>query len=275
MKTYPILSILALLVLLSCQKEQPVSDTKGNLLIIGGGRRPVYVMEKFVDLAGGRDAAIAVIPSASAYAEESGARSVADFSAAGAGIVTVFNIRDSSMAESDSILSLLKEYDGYYFGGGNQNRLTDIFTGTKFLDLLHQRYNDGAVIGGTSAGAAIMSEIMITGDGNWEMLVRDSVITTPGFGFVTDYIIDQHFIARRRLNRLLALCLQYQTNGIGIDESTAIWINPAGHAEVIGESAVVVLRGAAAVYPQMPSDSLLTGKNLLLSVYGPGDRFRL
>lgn len=275
MKSIAILNILLVFFLIACQKKPQEADTQGNLLIIGGGMRPAAIMNHFVELAGGPEAAIAVIPTASAYYEESGARSVAEFTAAGARIVTVFNILDKETANSDSVIQKLSQFSGYYFGGGNQNRLTEIFTGTKSLDLFHKRYQEGAVVGGTSAGAAIMSDMMITGDGNWTKLMRDSVITTAGFGFLNNYIVDQHFIKRRRLNRLLALCLQYHTNGIGIDESTAIWVKPSREVEVIGERSVILIRGENACYPENPSGIFLTGKGLQLDVYASGDRFNL
>ncbi len=261
--------ILLSLTLLFCTQQQP-EPTKGNLLIIGGGKRPDYVMKKFVDLAGGPEARIAIIPTASSYYLESGKRYKETFLELGAAEAASFNILTTEIANSDSIAEALKSYDGFFFGGGNQNKLTEFMLGTRALQIIKDAHANGAAIGGTSAGAAIMSDIMITGDGNWEIAVRDSVVTTQGFGFVQNTVIDQHFFARRRFNRLLAVCVQNRVNGLGIDESTAIWVKPDNTMEVIGESIVIALDTQQARWPEK-SDSLLTARDLRLGIYKHGD----
>jgi cyanophycinase len=113
----------------------------------------------------------------------------------------------------------------------------------------------GAVVGGTSAGAAVMSESMITGDERhfggrrpprdssqaFITIDRENIVTTRGLGLITGAIVDQHFVRRRRHNRLLSLVLEHPTSvGVGVDESTALIVRPDGLWEVIGESVAVI-----------------------------------
>ncbi|MEJ2635471.1 MAG: cyanophycinase [Calditrichia bacterium] len=250
-------------------------DIKGNLIIIGGGKRPTAVMEKFMELAGGKDARIAIIPMASEYYQESGPEYEKEFLALGASETKAFYIHDSLEANSDSLVQALSRYSGIYFGGGDQNRLTRIFLHTRCMDLFHRKYKEGAVLAGTSAGAAIMSQIMITGDGNWTVPDKDSVMTSQGFGFVKSAVIDQHFLKRQRLNRLLTVVVDNQIRGIGIDESTALWVKPGGNVEVLGNSVVIVIDPSRAKYPPKPGSRLIGAQDLRMDILRPGDRFRL
>jgi cyanophycinase len=122
--------------------------------------------------------------------------------------------------------------------------------GTPFAEKIHQLYQQGAVIGGTSAGAAVMSEIMITGDEirpekesdrAFNRIEGANIVTRKGFGFLTNVIIDQHFVRRKRLNRLISLIIEHPTLvGIGIDEATAVLVYPNQTFEVLGENGIVV-----------------------------------
>jgi cyanophycinase len=270
-----ILSFFFTIVVIGCEGNS-TGNIKGNLIIIGGGSpRPAAAMQKFIELAGGRDAQIAIIPMASEYYLESGQDYEKEFRESGVKKAKAFYILDSLSANADSTVDSLKLYTGFYFGGGDQNRLTNIFRNSKSLTVFRQRYAEGAVMGGTSAGAAIMSKIMITGEGNWNVLERDSVEAIEGFGFLTTAIIDQHFVQRSRFNRLLSLVIQYQQMGIGIDEKTAIWVKPNGEAEVIGDSVVLVLNPRQASYPDSVPSNLLIAKNLQLNIYHSGETFRI
>lgn len=258
-----------------CVSQQKKDHHKGHLIIIGGGKRPPSIMEKFVELSGGSEARIAIIPTASSYYLEVGKEYEQEFLNLGAARAQAFYIRSREEADQDSIIERLKTFSGYFFGGGDQNRLTEYFLESKALQLFHDQYQKGAIFGGTSAGAAIMSSIMITGEGNWEIPMRDSVVARPGFGFISNAIIDQHFFKRRRFNRLLNTVIQHQTNGIGIDESTAIWVKPDDEIEVLGASVVIVLQTSRAGFEEPDSSGLLTTRGIELSVYKKNDRFRL
>ena len=266
------LPLLGILFFLNCQTP-PSADLHGHLIIIGGGKRPVEIMEKFVDLCGGDQANIAIIPNASGYPLEVGAEYEAEFLALGVKSARAFQISSDTLANSDSILNQLKKFSGIFFCGGDQNRLTKIFNGTKCLNYFHAFYKKGGVLGGTSAGAAIMSDLMITGNGNWNVLKRDSVEIVAGFGFVQGMIIDQHFFRRSRINRLLAACLQRRTMGVGIDEATAIWVKPNNEIEALGESVVLQLDCREAKSAPGATDALLTGQDIKLHIYRSGDVF--
>ncbi len=263
------------IMLSSCNETGDTPEIKGNLLIIGGGKRPERVMQKFVELAGGDTAKIAIIPTASRYFWDGGARLMKEFTELGAAQADTFHIRSKERANAHPTIEQLNHYSGFYFGGGDQRRLAKYFLDTRALELFHEKYKTGAVFGGTSAGAAIMSLIMITGDGTWELPMRDSVATTPGFGFIKEAVIDQHFFTRRRFNRLLNVAIQNRTAGIGIDESTAIWVQQGNQINVMGNSIVIFIDPAQAQWPGNDNSAILSAKNLRLSVFKEGDSFHL
>lgn len=248
--------------------------SQGHLIIIGGGPRPESVMKKFVELAGKDSARIVIIPMASEFYRESGENYVEEFKKLGVNRVLPLYVLSREEANLDTIAAALKNASGIFFGGGDQNRLTRLFLDTKAFDAIHAVYRRGGVIGGTSAGAAIMSELMITGDGNWEYLCKDSVKVSRGFGFVKNVVIDQHFVRRNRLNRLIAVCIQNRVSGIGIDESTAIWVKPDFHAEVLGNFSIVLLNLQQAIITKTAS-GLLTARKIRLDILKAGDVFSL
>jgi cyanophycinase len=148
-------------------------------------------------------------------------------------------------------------------------------------EALENAYRDGAMISGTSAGAAVMSKIMITGDqrnypdytSTYYNLEKNNMITAEGLGLITNVIIDQHFVKRARNNRLLTAILDYPNHtGIGIDESTAIFVKE-GKAEVIGESQVLVYKNIGQIISAY--EEKIGGMNLRLDIYLPGDMFEL
>jgi cyanophycinase len=161
--------------------------------------------------------------------------------------------------------------------------LTAVLIDTPVHKKLIELYRKGAVIGGTSAGAAVMSEVMITGDEKrevqeghaFETLQADNVVTIRGFGFIQSAIIDQHFIRRKRHNRLISLVAENpELLGIGIDESTAIVVNPDDTFGVLGERSVVVYDASQAQIQFSPSH-LIGGSNFIMHILKNGDRFDL
>ncbi len=168
-----------------------------------------------------------------------------------------------------------------YISGGDQTRFMDIVRGSKIEDAIREAYRNGAMIAGTSAGAAVMSEIMITGNqlkypeysSTFATIEQGNLETSRGLGLLTTAIVDQHFLARSRHNRLITAILEFPTMlGIGIDESTAILVK-GNHAEVIGVSQVLVYSNAK------KSARLKNGKfgaqGLRLSIYLPGEKFKI
>ena len=255
---------------------------RGHLVIVGGGKRGREIMRRYIQLAGGERSSCVVFPMASALADSMEAEETSFLKKVGAGTVRYLNI-NRRQADSDSVLRLLDSVSSVFFTGGDQSRLTAVLQGTATERRLQELYRNGAVIGGTSAGAAVMSRVMITGD---ERLNRDStnaywfirgsnVVTSEGFGFLEDVIIDQHFIRRKRHNRLISLVLEHpQLLGVGIDESTAIVVNPDRTFDVVGDATVLVLDASHAAVSKDPHGNL-AGSGIQMHLLKAGDRFDL
>jgi cyanophycinase len=226
---------------------------RGTLLIVGGGHQSRQLVQQFVDLAGGAGhARIAVFPMASGDST-AGPEKAAELDSLGADAF-VLNVT-RAQANTDSVVKLIDGATGIWFVGGDQSRLTAELLGTAALRAIHARYGAGAVVGGTSAGAAVMSDSMITGNQYFPELPApvDSGVSstrigrhvmeiTPGLGFLHGAIVDQHFIRRQRENRLLSVVMERPSLlGVGIDEGTALRVYPDGHWGVLGASAAIVI----------------------------------
>ena len=225
----------------------------GSLLIVGGGPIPAELNQRFVELAGGAGRArIVVFPMATADTG-GGPAKAAQFRTLGAEATSVSLTREQAMREESA--RLLDGVTGIWFVGGDQNRITAAIAGTPVERAIHARHRAGAVVGGTSAGAAVMSGQMITGDERrpggsrpatgsdaaWMTIDRENVVLAPGLGLLPTAIVDQHFLRRRRHNRLVSLVLERPERlGVGIDESTAIEVGPDGRWTVRGASTAVV-----------------------------------
>ena len=226
---------------------------RGTLLIVGGGSQPEELVKHFIDLAGGPGKArIAILPMATSSAVEAGAEKKAQLDSLGAdSFVMIFN---RSHADDDSLVTKIRTATGIWFPGGDQSLLTAALGGSAVLRAIHERYNAGAVVGGTSAGAAVMSDSMITGNqyypglstavdsSSFTRIARGAIEIVPGLGFVHNAIVDQHFIRRQRENRLISVVLERPSLlGVGIDEGTALKVTPDGKWLVLGKSAVMIL----------------------------------
>jgi cyanophycinase len=224
----------------------------GTLFIVGGGPQSPALVQQFVDLAGGRErASIVVFAMASETGEQSGEEKAVELRGLGARARNVWITREQ--ADVDSVVHLLDHATAIWFGGGDQVRLRRVLAGTRTEAAIHARYLAGAVIGGTSAGAAVMSAVMLTGDERhpggdrpdtttaYLTIARDNILTEPGFALISNAIVDQHFLRRKRHNRLMTLVLERAPHlGVGIDESTALIVHPDGHWSVSGASVAVV-----------------------------------
>lgn len=235
---------------------------RGTLFIVGGGTQPLNLVEEYVRRAGGPRARIVVFAMASESGERSGESTAARFRSMGADARNVWVTRDQ--ADTDSVARLLDGATAVWFGGGDQNRLTAVLRGTRTERAIRARFDQGAVVGGTSAGAAVISTPMITGDelGDrrdttqaWTRVERGSVAVDSGFGYLTTAIIDQHFLRRKRHNRLLSLVLATPPHlGVGIDEGTALIVEPDGTWCVEGASSALIVdaRDARRTGPASP-----------------------
>ena len=217
------------------QEVQPKLDgDRPALVIVGGGNLPAEISKTFIDLAGGPQSNIVIIPTASQRADRPDqGESEKLWKERGAGTVTRLHTRSRNEADQASFVAPLRSASGVWFSGGSQSRITDAYLGTRVEVELNALLKRGGVIGGSSAGAAIMSGIMITG-GN------PVAKTSEGFGFLPNVVVDQHFLRRNRVNRLLGVLHRHPgLVGIGIDEGTAL-VRTGDELRVVGQSYVTV-----------------------------------
>jgi cyanophycinase len=251
-----------------------LSQDKGHLVIIGGGEKTKEIMQKIVDFAGGQHAKIIIIPNASSEPEESAKYNLKEFKNLGCTNVDyiLFNRED---ADKESLVEKLSSATGIFFSGGDQSSLTRDMLGTKLLEKIYEIYDNGGVISGTSAGAAVMSELMITGN---ELMNKDSsssfisiqknnIEVKEGFGLIKSAFIDQHFIKRKRLNRSISVVIENpHLLGIGIDESTCIIIYPDETLGVLGENQVIVFDASNSSDIDIDENGNLGAKNITMHI---------
>lgn len=276
-------TFLGLFFLTLCLSLTLPAGTKGYLFIIGGGTRPEEMMKKFVELCGqSGKGKIIIFPMASSVPAEVGAEQAEELKKLGTDKIE-YHIVTRDQALNPEKWHFLDDAGGVFFSGGDQSRLMDILLDTPLHKKLLQLYDQGCVIGGTSAGAAVMSEVMITGgekreveEGHeFETIGAGNIVTSPGLGFLKTAIIDQHFVTRKRHNRLISLVAENPNLlGLGIDESTAILVRPGEIFEVLGEKTVVVYDASRARIVISPS-GLISFAGMEMSVLVPGDLFDL
>ena len=214
-----------------------------RLVIIGGGARPEAAMSKFVNWAGNWKAHILVITWATSEPESAFDSFKQDLSKFNMEAVEFAPIAPITEQKKELLLTQIKNATGIFFTGGDQVLIMNVLKDQSLVKILRERYTAGVVFGGTSAGTAIMSRKMITGEGDFTVIDGQKVETTPGLGLLPDQIIvDQHFIKRQRQNRLFGLILQDKMSfGVGIDESTSLLIENNRYAEVSGKSQVMTV----------------------------------
>ncbi len=216
-------------------------EVRGHLVLNGGGAKPREVMEKFVELAGGPDAAIAVFPTASE--EPDTGQYYVDLFTDDYGCSNVFvaDVRTAQDAQDPVLAARVLAAGGIFFSGGDQRRITEALIGTPVGSAVREAFSRGAAVGGTSAGTACQSPLMITGDGDFTVIAADNVEVREGLGLFPGVVVDQHFVARSRHNRLMTVVLEHpELLGVGVDEATAVWVRPDGTFEVLGDGWVVV-----------------------------------
>lgn len=210
--------------------------------MIGGGERPASILTKLTELSGGDKGKMLVItwaggePQASFDAFKEDIEKVSKIALVKAPFTPLTNDAKSQF------LQQLKEASGVFFTGGDQNRIMEVLKDEYLLKALTEKYDGGTVFSGTSAGTAIMSKIMITGEGDFKVIDGNKVETRDGLGLLPRSIIDQHFIVRQRQNRLFGLVLKNPSLlGIGIDEDTAFYVSDNRFGEVLGNSQVMII----------------------------------
>ncbi len=272
---YGLLIVMATMFTVSCKPDKQV----GKLLIIGGGYKPDDMVDKMIHESGLDKGGYGVIlPMASEQPDTEIVETRNDFLRRG--FDRMFGMQcPKGIPVSQARLDSIRNAKLIFISGGDQSRFMDAVKGTPLYDVIHEVYNRGGMICGTSAGAAVQSHKMITGNelkypddsGNFLTMEAGNVEVTEGLGFLEEAIIDQHFIKRKRLNRLISVCMENPENvGVGIDESTCIYVEN-GMATVIGRNQVVVIRHTKT--PTKEENGLLGVRNLNLSVLLPGDQF--
>lgn len=224
---------------------QPEGGTlRGWIVPVGGAEAKVGetdILRRFVRICGGRDARIAIVPTASQLAD-TGTRYEEIFKGIGVRGARAIPIESRADAERLEWLDKLERADGIFLTGGNQLRLATILGGTSVAKAIRRRNAAGAHVAGTSAGAAFLSEHMIATGDEGTTPHAGSVTLSPGLGLTNRVIIDQHFRQRDRLGRLLtAVAYNPFAVGVGLDEDTAAFIGPDNTLEVVGTGAVTVV----------------------------------
>lgn len=220
------------------------SPLPGSLVICGGGDVPDSVMLRFIQLAGGPAARIVFIPTAAEGADSDEAdEDLLFFRQQELASLSVLHTRDRQVANHPDFVKPLQAATGVWLAGGCQRLLADVYQDTKVEQELRRLFQRGGAIGGISAGAAVMSPVMIRGG-------RRNPETGPGFGLLPGTVIDQHFLKRGRQDRLLrVLAANPGLVGIGIDEGAALIVQ-GSHLSVMGDSCVVTCLAASANWPE-------------------------
>jgi cyanophycinase len=240
------------------------AQSPGALVVVGGGATNEAIVARTLELAGGASAVVAVLPQASAE-PDAGDSSVAMWKQHGAksAVKVDFNDRDEARRTLQSATLI-------WMPGGDQNKFMKEIAGTTLDALIRARHDEGAIVGGTSAGAAILCKVMITGEADLKNITAEKTETAPGLGLATGVIFDQHFLQRQRGNRLISAVIDHRSLvGIGIDESTAV-IMRGNQIEVVGKSAVVVIDPRHATFPAAAPGEVDAGVGLEMHVLRSG-----
>ncbi len=244
MKKFLLLAFTAFLGIASLAQRSPApaeGPKKGALVIVGGGKIPPSISEKFIELAGGREANFVFIPTA---AEDRGLEAGGDESSRLFGLknVNVLHTRNRADSDTEAFIAPLRKANGVWFGGGRQWRLVDSYLNTRVQKELNALLNRGGVIGGSSAGATIQGSYLVRGarEGNTIMMANGYEV---GMSFLKNTAIDQHIDTRKREKDLKEVITAHpELLGIGLYESTAIIVR-GNRFEVIGNGKVAITDG--------------------------------
>ncbi|MEZ0373526.1 MAG: cyanophycinase [Candidatus Sericytochromatia bacterium] len=252
-------------------------------MIIGGGTIPAAIIQRIISLAGGPEARIVIFPHASEIPVEAAESTVSQFVTQGARHAEVYACKAGAM-DAEPCRRQLVQAGGIFFTGGDQNQLTKALAGTQAFRRIQELYAGGSVIAGTSAGAAVMSRVMLTGEEHrqagepestpFASIRKGRVITAEGFGFVDRYVIDQHFVIRQRENRLLSVVLDHpELIGVGIDESTGILVAPDQSFEVVGDASVLVVDARLAREVKADARQNYAARDITVHLLTAGEHF--
>jgi cyanophycinase len=254
---------------------------RGYIVPIGGAEDKegnADILRKFLEVSGGKGARIAIIPTASML-PDTGARYEKLFKKLGAGHAHALPYASRDDAANKEWLEILENADGIFITGGNQLRLTTILGGTNVAKTIRRSNARGVTVGGTSAGAAILSEHMIAYGKEGNTPHAGEVTLVPGFGLTNRIMIDQHFRQRDRLGRLLtALAYNPFAVGVGLDEDTAAFIDHHKHLTVVGAGALTILDASELTHSsiaEIKEGKPVTMTNVRLHIIADGGSFNL
>jgi len=266
---------------------------KGTLITIGGNEdkgiteNEMYTLE-FIDdgilfhvvkEAGGINANIVIIPTASSIPKEVGKNYVDAFTTLGCKNISVLDIRSKEDSEKQSSIELIKNANCIMFSGGNQSKITDKICGTTIHAILVDRYKneEGFVIAGTSAGAMAMANEMISGGSASEAFIKGAVTMYKGLGLIPELIIDTHFIKRGRFGRQSEAIAKFPNLiGIGLAEDTGMVIKNGNDCTVIGSGMAIVFDGNTLTHNNekiLKEGTPMTMANLTIHVLSNGDKY--
>lgn len=258
-----------------------LTEARGLLMAIGGAedRTPESpILKEFVRLAGGKRANVVVMTVATDSPEEVGAEYIEVFEKIGVKSVQVVDVANRADAAAEENLNAVREASGLFFTGGDQLHITSLMGGTELQKIVHELYEKNVVIGGTSAGAAMMSNSMILSGDAEEAPKLGGVEIGPGMDLIVGCMIDTHFSQRGRHGRLLTAVAHYpQDMGIGLDENTAMIVDK-GEMRVMGTGSVTIIDAGGMTYANTPY--VEKGQNLALAdvrvhVLCEGEKFNL
>lgn len=234
--------------------DKIANTDRGYIIPIGGAEEKLdnpEILDRFVELCGGKSARIGIIPTASEL-DNTGRNYEKLFRTLGIKHAKVLPFETRDDCENGEYLDYIEKSDGVFLTGGNQLRLSTTLGGTAVSQLIRRRNASGMHVAGTSAGAAFMPEHMIAGGFEGSTPSPDLVTMAPGLGLTNKFIIDQHFRQRDRLGRLLtALAYNPFAVGIGLDEDTAAFIDPTEKLEVVGSGGITIIDPTDLSYSSM------------------------
>jgi len=239
-----------------CPANSHSGTNRGYIIPIGGAEEKLgnsEILDRFVELCGGLDARIGIIPTASEL-EDTGRNYEKLFRKIGVKHARVLPFITREDCQRGDDVEYIEKCDGVFMTGGNQLRLSTTLGGTRVAQLIRRRNAAGMHVAGTSAGAAFMPEHMIAGGIEGSTPRPDMVTMAPGLGLTNSFIIDQHFRQRDRLGRLLtALAYNPFAVGLGLDEDTAAFIQPGDQLEVVGSGGITLIDPTDLSYSSMDS----------------------
>ncbi len=270
-----------------------MTTPEGTLIAIGGNEEKEFtkIDEKFqpdfgeggilhhiIKHAGGPESRIEVITSATVIPKVVGEKYIETLRKLGANNVGVLDIRDREIADTSKVLKRIEDADAILFSGGDQSQISHFIKDTRLHELILDRYvNEKLVIAGTSAGAVVMAEKMITGGRNANVLRKSDLKMGEGIGLMKQVIFDSHFIRRGRFGRLAEATACYPDKlGIGLGEDTGVIITEGNICEIIGSGMVVLFDGSKLSFNQyhnLKENMAVSLANLTVHIMATGDKY--